>query len=164
MLLNRFILPGIWSQGRRRVSHVPREPRCAFALVSDPGRTSAPAFRALGFCPRRVNNEGSSNSLFRGSITGLQHELFTLRAATFWRLRKTRFRGWPAFPGGVQVYPLSSDGEFWVLRSAPLPGLVMARSRSTLSRSTPHPEGSNPGIEFGTEAKGRQEEEGRGED
>jgi hypothetical protein len=45
MLLSRFIHPGVWSQGRVWVSHVPREPQCAFALLSDPGRTSAPSLR-----------------------------------------------------------------------------------------------------------------------
>ena len=43
MLLSRFILPGVWSHGRGWVSHVPREPHCAFALLSDPGRTWTPS-------------------------------------------------------------------------------------------------------------------------
>ena len=42
MLFNRFTQPGARFQGRFRISHVPREPQCALALLSDPGRTSAP--------------------------------------------------------------------------------------------------------------------------
>ena len=62
MFFDRFILPGIWYQGRVRVSQVPREPHYTFALLSDPGRTSAPClFAALRCCPRELHNEGSSN-------------------------------------------------------------------------------------------------------
>ncbi|MGA2477071.1 MAG: hypothetical protein ABSF73_10705, partial [Terriglobia bacterium] len=45
-----------------RSSQVPREPHYAFALLSDPGRTSAPGlFAALRCCPRELHGEGSSN-------------------------------------------------------------------------------------------------------
>jgi len=75
-------VPVLWSQGRRRVSHVPREPQCACALLSDPGRTSAPRLSGTSVLPplswrRRLQQQ----SLFRGSITRLWHWLFTLRAA-----------------------------------------------------------------------------------
>ena len=82
MLLSRFILPGVWSQGRVWVSHVPREPRCAFALLFDPGGPRRLALTAFGCCSRLSDNESSSDvTLFRGSIARLQHWLFTLRAA-----------------------------------------------------------------------------------
>src|SRR5208337_2997998 len=61
-VVNRCHPLRFWSQGDLRCSQVPREPRYAFALLSDPGRTSAPGlFAALWCCPRELHGEGSSN-------------------------------------------------------------------------------------------------------
>ena len=59
-------------------------------------------------------------SLFRGSITRLQHWLFTLRAALSDDYAKLASGGGQPFPGGIPVYPLSSCREFWVFRDPPL--------------------------------------------
>ena len=62
VLFTGFTRSGLLSQGDLRFSQVPREPHYAFALLSDPGRTSAPRlFAALRYCPRELHDEGSSD-------------------------------------------------------------------------------------------------------
>ena len=103
------------------------------ALRPRPDLDASPS-AALRCCPRRSDNESSSDELlFRGSFTRLQHWLFTLRAAISGRLRKTRFRGWPTFPGWDSSVPTEFLWRVLGLpRPAPLPGLVMARQISNL--------------------------------
>ena len=66
--------------GNGRVSQVPGEPCCAYALLSDPGRTNAPGPKGAPARPppgrrRRLPRGG----VFRGSITRPWHWLSTLR-------------------------------------------------------------------------------------
>jgi len=102
MLFSRFILPGLWSQGRVWVSHVPREPHCAFALFFDPGQTFAPSLPGARVLFPSVRQRKLQQ---RTVISRLIHTASALAVYAscrhLWRRRKTRFRGWPAFPGGI---------------------------------------------------------------
>ena len=51
VLLSGSPVAGVLSQGRFRFSQVPREPQCAFAMLSDPGRTSAPSHCGASVLP-----------------------------------------------------------------------------------------------------------------
>ena len=102
---------GSWSSGSRagndggngRVSQVPGQPCCPYALLLDPGRIEdARPSRRLDMAPACVNNEGSRDGRFRGSITRPRDWLSTLRSEDHSTPRKTRFRllG-QAWPGGI---------------------------------------------------------------
>jgi hypothetical protein len=68
------------STGDDRVSHVPREPSCAYALFFDPGRTvEIRPLRSDGSVPVQSTTRTPTNSHFRGSIARPQHSLSTLR-------------------------------------------------------------------------------------
>ena len=58
-------------------------PPCAYAVLFDPGRASAPSrLRRVRAAPVAHENEGPSNLVtFRGSITQPWHSLSTLHAA-----------------------------------------------------------------------------------
>ena len=63
-------LPGFPSQGRRRFSQVPREPHCAFALLSDSGRASTPGFlRRFGIALVPTKDEGPSELSAFGALS-----------------------------------------------------------------------------------------------
>ena len=75
MLFRRWHPLRLWSQGRKRVSHVPREPYCAFALFSDPGRTSAPRpYRRSGAAPAVQTTKAPAT----GSLSRLHHTALAL--------------------------------------------------------------------------------------
>ncbi len=112
VVLSGSPVAGLLSQGRFRFSQVPREPHCAFALLSDPGRTSTPSHCGASVLPPLTKRR----RLRRRFISRLNHTALALAVYAscrhHWRLCKTRFRGWPTFPGGIIVHPLSSVGEF----------------------------------------------------
>jgi hypothetical protein len=117
-LLSRPFLCGVGPrylglpQGRCRLSQVPREPLCASALLSDPGRASVPSLRGTSVLPPSGRQGGPQQpDYFRGSITELQHSLFTLRAALTSDYAKLASGGGQPFRVGV-YYPLSSVGRF----------------------------------------------------
>jgi hypothetical protein len=92
---------GSWYSGSRagnvsgngRVSQVPERPSCPRALFLDPGRTeNAKPWRRLGTAPACVNNGGSRERRFRGSIARHRDSLSTLRSGGRPPPRKTRFR------------------------------------------------------------------------
>ena len=61
MLLTGSPNSGVWSQGDRRFSQVPRQPDCAYALFSDPGRALTPSLHGvLVLPPKQGNAEGLS--------------------------------------------------------------------------------------------------------
>ncbi len=92
----RPVSPLLWlsAQGSRRISQVPREPLHPFALLSDPGRISAPGIcfgaSMLPHTARLVRLQ--PRCIFRDSITRLLGSLHTLRAALSGRRRNVRFR------------------------------------------------------------------------
>ena len=78
------VSPSFWlfSEGERRISQVLREPLRPFALLSDPGRTSAPGTcGASGLPPFERRRRLQRSYFFRDSITRLLDSLHTLRAA-----------------------------------------------------------------------------------
>ena len=89
------------------ISQVPREPWCAFALLSDPGRIAptkpvqwVEVVSRIDLSPRFHDDEGSRNlALFRGSITQLLHSLSTLRAAIADDDARLASGGWLALTG-----------------------------------------------------------------
>jgi hypothetical protein len=87
----------------------PGNPNVLLSCSPTPAGLRRLAFAALECCPRLSNNEDSSDAVI---FEALSHDFgtgcLTLRAAITERLRKTRFRGWPTFPGGIIVHPLSS--------------------------------------------------------
>ena len=98
----------------------PGNPNVPLPCSQTPAGPRRLAFTALRYCSRRSNNESPSIWLFRGSITRLQHWLFTLRAALSDDYAKLASGGGQPFPGGIPVYPLSSGRELWVFRAPPL--------------------------------------------
>ena len=77
----------------------PGNPNVPLPCSQTPAGPRRLAFTALRYCSRRSNNESPSIWLFRGSITRLQHWLFTLRAALSDDYAKLASGGWPTFPG-----------------------------------------------------------------
>src|SRR5438477_8227 len=94
-----------------RISQVPGESSCAYALLSDPGRTDVsgpttpPARPPL--CPRRRLPQ----LYFRGSITRPWHSLSTLRRVPRDTRRKTHFPLLATVRGGIG-YPQDSNERF----------------------------------------------------
>jgi len=79
--------------GGGRVSQVPERPSCPCALFLDPGRTEcAKPLRRLGMAPACVNNGGSHDRRFRGSIARHRDSLSPLRSGGRPPPRQTRFR------------------------------------------------------------------------
>ena len=97
-----------------RRSQVPREPRCAFAVLSDSGRASVPSLHGTSVLPpRQQNEEGLDN---HGAFGALSHGLSTGCLRFVPPLLTTTQNSLPgdgqSFPGGIPVYPLSSVGKF----------------------------------------------------
>jgi len=87
------VSPAALLDGNGRVSQVPERPSCPCALFLDPGRTEhASPLRRLGAAPACVNNGGSREQRFRGSIARHWDSLSTLRSEGSPSPRKTRFR------------------------------------------------------------------------
>jgi hypothetical protein len=65
------------------ISQVPREPRCAVALLLDPARIdSTKPIQWIDMAPGPMTTKAPCDlALFRGSMTRLLHSLSTLRAA-----------------------------------------------------------------------------------
>jgi hypothetical protein len=109
------------TQGRCRLSQVPREPHCAFAMFSDSGRASVPSLHGTSVLP-------PDHRTRRASTTWELSELYRMASALAvyascrhrWRRRKTRFRGWPAFPGWDSSLPTEFCREVSAFR-LPLP-------------------------------------------
>jgi hypothetical protein len=79
--------------GSGRISQVPGEPCCAYALLSDPGRITVPKpLRGSDTAPASSKTKAPTISRFRGSITRPWHSLSTLRPDGHPLGRKTRFR------------------------------------------------------------------------
>lgn len=73
---------GMFSDGGARISRVPGEPCCAFALLYDPGRALvARLYRHLSAVPAYAKGDDPDDRMiFRGSITRRSHSLSTLRS------------------------------------------------------------------------------------
>ena len=68
-------------------------PRCAYALLYDPGRADTPGHYNVPILPPPpCKTTAPTSSFFRGSITRPSHSLSTLRSAPRETPRKTRFR------------------------------------------------------------------------
>jgi hypothetical protein len=82
-LVGRLVPAGDWRAERDGISQVPREPPCAFALLSDPGRiVPTKPVQWVDVAPAAPTAKAPATAtFFRGSITRLLHLLSTLRAA-----------------------------------------------------------------------------------
>ena len=86
--------PASFSKRRRRISLVPWQSSCAFALLSDPGRpnTARPSYRRIGVVYLLLNRQTPTISHF----SGLYHTASTLAVYAscppLGELRNTRFR------------------------------------------------------------------------
>ena len=149
MLFTGFTPAGLWSQGDLRCSQGPREPHYAFALLSDPGRTSAPRlFAALRCCPRELHDEGSSDKYpFETQSHGFGIHYLRFVPPFLTTTQDSLPEGGQPFPGGIG-YPLSSFEQFrlrlpcsWAFpgaRSLDISGLVAwARTAARSHRGAP---------------------------
>ena len=104
-LVTRYLQPGYF-RGDDRISYVLGEPRCAFALLSDPGR--ADPIRPLRWADAALMGTKMKAPTI-GTFEAESHS-FDTRCLRFavqitHTPRKTRFGCWPSFTGGVG-YPL----------------------------------------------------------
>jgi len=133
---------GLWSQGTTVRSQVPREPRRAFAPLSDPGRTSAPClWRRSGAVPAHAHVEDSCHKYPFGTQSrgfGTHYLRFVpplrddyARLASGWWLA---FSGWDWLP--TESFRAVSAC------ASPAPGLSLAREHfrvaSAVARRRPH--------------------------
>jgi len=77
-----------------RLSQVPREPHCAFAVLLDSGRASVPSLRGTPVLPPNNGKQRASTTM---ELSELYHTALALAVYAscrhYWRQRKTRFRG-----------------------------------------------------------------------
>jgi len=105
---------GAWSTRDLRLSQVPREPQCAYAVLSDSGRALVPSLHGTSVLPPLLGNvEGLSDpcdfgALLHGLSTGCLRFVPPLLTTT----QNSLPGGGQPFPGGIPVYPLSSVGKF----------------------------------------------------
>ena len=99
--------------GDARISQVPGEPCCAYALFSDPGRTAVTRpLQCSGMAPAMATAKAPTIRHFRGSIARLGHSLSTLRRASHLAATQDSFSGaGQALPDGIG-YPQGSDERF----------------------------------------------------
>lgn len=90
-----------------RISQVPREPFYAFALLSDPGRFSAPSpLAALRFCPRGQDYEGSNiDHYFEAQSHGFSTRSIRFVPTSLPTTQCSLPAGGQPLPGGV-LFPL----------------------------------------------------------
>jgi hypothetical protein len=122
-------LPALF-RGDRRLSQLPWRPRCPFAVLFDPGRTSTPDPCSASVLPplsqaRRLPR----SSLFRGSFTRLCGSLPTLEGVVSESPTKARFR-WRVSPFRAGRLPPGLDRGFLllVLSTAPFGFIVSGLS------------------------------------
>jgi hypothetical protein len=104
-------------RGDRRLSQLPWRPRCSFAVLFDPGRTSTPDHCGASVLPplsqpRRLRR----SSFFRGSFTRLCSSLPTLEGVISDSPAKARFRWWVR-PCRAGRFPPGLDRGFQLLVS-----------------------------------------------
>src|SRR5260370_22389544 len=99
--------------GDARISQVPGEPCCAYALFSDPGRTAVTRpLQCSGMAPAMATAKAPTIRHFRGSIARLGHSLSTLRRASHLAATQDSFSGaGQALPDGIG-YPQGSHERF----------------------------------------------------
>ena len=118
--------------GNGRVSQVPGESSCAYALLSDPGGTGAPGHAVRRHGPRQRNNEGSPREyVFRGSMTRPWHALSTLRPRIAPSDARLASRCWPS-SAGWDWLPTGFDRKVSVMLPTslpPFPGFAWRSSR-----------------------------------
>src|SRR6185503_15690725 len=68
-------IPGFRPQGRLRFSQVPRQPLCAFDVLSDSGRALMPSLHGILVLPPNATTRRASNSL--KSFEALSHSFST---------------------------------------------------------------------------------------
>jgi hypothetical protein len=104
-------------RGARRLSQLPTRPRCGFALLFDPGRTSTPDHGgALVQPPLSRPRRPHRANFFRGSITRLCSSLPTLEGVISESPAKARFR-WSVRPFRAGRYPPGLGRGFLLLVS-----------------------------------------------
>ena len=152
------LVPGTRSYGDDRASHVPGEPWCAYALLSDPGGTGCVRpLRRSGMAPVQTTTRAPTNNDFRGSITRLRHWLSTLRSGDYSPTTQDSLPGaGQALPGGIgypqgsaerfqsqsgHLIPLSqafvAQGSFGAWRFVLRRGGIAAGGRGAAARSVP---------------------------
>lgn len=104
---------GHWSTRDLRLSQVPREPHCAFAVLSDSGRASVPSLHGTSVLSPTKRTRRTSTTL---RLSELYHTASALAVYAscrhYWRRRKTRFRGLASLSRVGFHYPLSSFRKF----------------------------------------------------
>ena len=76
--------------------------RCAYALLSDPGRASVPSLHGTSVLPPVTTARRASATRLLSGLNPRASALAVYASGRHYgRLRKTHFRGWPAFPGGI---------------------------------------------------------------
>ena len=120
-----------------RLSQVPREPHCAFALLSDSGRALVPSLHGtLVLPPSHWDEEGLSDIAAFGALShGLSTGCLRFVPPSLATTQNSLPGGGQPFPGGIPVYPLSSVGKFSPY-GFPFPWALLGATQFRLS-STP---------------------------
>ena len=104
-LLTRYLHPGYFC-GDDRISYVLGEPRCAFALFSDPGRADPiRPLRWVGAALPDTNRKAPTIGTFEAGSHSFNTRCLRFAVQITHTPRKTRFGCWPSFTGGTG-YPL----------------------------------------------------------
>ena len=116
--------------GGHRISQVPGEPYCAYALFSDPGRTTASGHTTSAAWPPFVaTTRAPAMRHFRGSIAEPRHALSTLRRLGYPKTTQDSLLGaWPASQAGLATRRVPTKGFRGVIVTSlpPFPSLLGA--------------------------------------
>lgn len=105
--------PGHWPTRDLRLSQVPREPHCAFALLSDSGRASVPSLHGTSVLSPMKRTRRTSATLLLSELYHTASALAVYASCRhYWRRRKTRFRGLASLSRVGLQHPLSSFRKF----------------------------------------------------
>ena len=90
----------VFPTGDGRVSQVPGEPSCAYALLFDPGRTDAPGLKVRQRGPRSMKDEGSRDYwLSRLNHTALALAVYASSDGSLHQDARLASRCWPDSTG-----------------------------------------------------------------
>jgi hypothetical protein len=133
----------LFRTGDHRASQVPGEPRCAYALFLDPGRTAAPGLTTSAAWPPFVTTTRAPTMRhFRGSIAGPRHALSTLRRLGHPKTTQDSLLGaWPASQAGLATRRVPSKG-FWSASYIPSSFPKLSGRNVTRHFHSPHSQGT----------------------
>ena len=116
-----------------RLSQVPSEPHCAFALLSDSGRALVPSLHGtLVLPPDNWDEEGLRHIAAFGALShGLSTSCLRFVPPSLATTQNSLPGGGQSFPGGIAIHPLSSVGKFRPY-GFPFPWALLGATQSQL--------------------------------